>query len=104
MTPTDVIREMREKAINHDTPPVGRYETWADALEAAMREPALTLTDGMVAEWSANFRPPPIGTKFYTFPPDAAGEIERLNGLLLRAVEKGEECVEMVKDLLKGKP
>jgi hypothetical protein len=30
-------------------------------------------------------------------------EIERLNGLLLRAVERGEECVEMVKDLLKNK-
>ena len=34
---------------------------------------------------------------------DKDAEIERLNGLLLRAVEKGEECVEIIKDLLKDK-
>ena len=98
----DVLREMREYVADDNYNP--DIDKWIVTIEAAMREPALTLTDGMVAEWSAHFRPPPIGTKFYTFPPDAAGEIERLNGLLLRAVEKGEECVEIVKDLLKGKP
>ena len=83
MTPKKVIREMRD-IIQAEAPgrravvDVEDLQRWADALEQAMNQPAFTLIDGMVATWSASYPPPPIGTKFYPLPPDAAAEIERL--------------------------
>jgi hypothetical protein len=90
MTINEVIREMRES--------VGT-SVWtrrlADELEAAMREPVGVVEDVIIgasgafgdheirksrrARWLKN--KPPVGTKLYAFPPDAAGEIEQLRDM-----------------------
>ena len=90
-TPEEIIREMREYAEHLRSLGASRavfavsFCRWADALEAAMREPVAEYTalpDGL--EW--RFRPqifdPPVGTKLYAFPPDAEEEIERLRDRL----------------------
>ena len=48
----------------------------ADAIEAAMREPVCTVDDLQFMNLHGTELEP--GTKLFTFPPDAAGEIERL--------------------------
>jgi len=105
-TPEEIIREMRG----------WEYESyrviakWAGALEQAMREPVAEYTalpDGL--EW--RFRPqifdPPVGTKLFAFPPDAAtvirlevehsallvGEIERLSDRLKWFEDSGSVAV-----------
>jgi len=89
----EVLFEMHEYLIPDSDP-----RRWADALEAAMREPVAEYTalpDGL--EW--RFRPqifdPPVGTKLYCLPPDAAGEIERLKSSLQLFVDrlKAQEAI-----------
>jgi hypothetical protein len=86
MRTEDVIREMREIAAvltyEHSEPYVvtsGEIKDWADALEAAMREPVATIIeaeDGFrYCDWDSALE---TGTKLFAFPPDAAGEIEML--------------------------
>ena len=73
MTIEEVLREMRE----WDS--VASRE-WADAIEAAMREPKAYIShtsQGDVLDWEPQFDAP-SRTKLYALPPDAAGEIERL--------------------------
>jgi hypothetical protein len=52
----------------------------ADELEAAMSEPVAerVLTERGL-EWEWYWQDPPVGTKLYAIPPDAAGEIARLH-------------------------
>jgi hypothetical protein len=71
---SDIIREMRIGNAQH--------REWADALEASMQEPvAVANKQGLVHEY---FSP---GTKLFAFPPDAAGEIERLDGLCVQVID-----------------
>jgi FtsZ-binding cell division protein ZapB len=58
---------------------------WADALEAAMREPVAVVArndSGQIrlvgSDWLAFNISAHVGTRFYALPPDAAAEIERL--------------------------
>jgi len=66
---------------------------WADAIEAAMREPAAEVAEdrystppGENDEITALL---PVGTKLYALPLDAAGEIERLRELVESAYRDG---------------
>jgi len=95
-TPKEIIREMRATA---DKSRESRYlalagdiEGWIAAIETAMREPVGVVEDVIIgasgafgdheirksrrARWLKN--KPPVGTNLFAFPPDAAGEIERL--------------------------
>jgi hypothetical protein len=71
----EVLREMRE----WDS--VASRE-WADAIEAAMREPVAEVIayEGIkiVNARSAKLALLPLGTKLYALPPDQSAEIERL--------------------------
>jgi hypothetical protein len=73
-----IIEEMRER---YSKDPLGyaKANEWADALEAEMREPVAerVLTERGL-EWEWYWQDPPVGTKLYTFPPDAAAVIEQL--------------------------
>ena len=79
MTIEEALKQMRE----WDS--VASRE-WADAIEAAMWEPVAEVVR-FAESWGYEYpvlrlvvdaKMPPIGTKLFTFPPDAAGEIERL--------------------------
>ena len=92
MTPTDVVREMRESDIND-----ARIDIWAAALEAAMREPVAYLTRNQI-DGGRTEEP------LYALPPDAAGEIERLERkLALRgdALNTRDEDVARLRNRLK---
>ena len=73
----EVLREMRLYAEDdHYGPDVGR---WLIAIEAAMREPAAELVRTSTgSEWAFRLMDPPIDTKLFAFPPDAAGEIKKI--------------------------
>ena len=97
----DVLREIREaESHNEWNPrvpsevllPAAKIKRWRETIEAAMREPVAEVVheNGLPyggIRMTKAFNP---GTKFYTFPPDAAGEIQRLKALL----ETGREIVE----------
>jgi hypothetical protein len=85
MIPAEVIREMRLRIEDECPPGIEDVKNWADALEAAMREPVAEIEpinrlDGSIVTYCRydQYKLPP-GTKLYTFPPDAAAEIERLH-------------------------
>ena len=70
----DVLRDIRLYASRCPEP----YVRWADAIEAAMTQPVAEVVhqNGLPyggIRMTKAFSP---GTKFYTFPPDAAGEIQ----------------------------
>ena len=85
----EVLREMRPFARMMGEP----VPQWADAIEAAMREPVAYLMEHKesphlakslrfsLPEWHITWTPNPL----FTFPPDAAGEIERLHEVIDRA-------------------
>jgi hypothetical protein len=88
MTPTEVIAEMRN--MTREDVDYGPWDRWADALEAAMREPVAEVIDtpygpAMTGRHMLNIEDLPPGTKLYTVPPDQSAEIERLHGVIERA-------------------
>ena len=77
---TDIQKMLREMRLyadeNNYGPDVGR---WLIAIEAAMREPAAELVRTSTgSEWAFRLMDPPIDTKLFAFPPDAAGEIKKI--------------------------
>jgi hypothetical protein len=89
----DVINEMRDYAeIRYAPPQSATLFRWADALEAAMREPVAQIMERRMGpqycEWDSSLD---AGTKLYALPPDAAGEIERLRNLVDQAWDEGWE-------------
>jgi hypothetical protein len=82
---SDIIREMHRWADCRDDSQ--QIEAWAAALEAAMREPVATANkQGLVHEYF------PRGTKLFALPPDAAGEIERLQESCRRREDRATEA------------
>jgi len=75
MTADKALREMRERATWHplDFNPDDLLR-WADALEAAMREPVAEIRKSSHDTWCAFDPDLPPGTNLYAFPPDAAAE------------------------------
>jgi hypothetical protein len=103
MTPSEVTREMREYAehLRHE-PIADPLRRWADALEQAMREPVGHRGEygGVLNERGVAL---PLDTKLYALPPDAAGEIERLDGLCVQVIDlmkKKDAEIERLKKLL----
>jgi hypothetical protein len=74
----ELLREMREWA-DRDYPQIG---AWADAIEAAMREPVMIAREsGGGVAWIMDILKPDAmhhRMRLYALPPDAAAEIERL--------------------------
>jgi hypothetical protein len=82
MTPTEVIAEMRT-----DCSRDAQVQRWADALEAAMREPVAEVIDtpygpAMTGRHMLNIEALPPGTNLYAMPPDQSAEIKRLHGMI----------------------
>jgi hypothetical protein len=84
VTVEEVLREMRER-LDSTGPYDPDVEAWADAIEAAMTQPAATVRGYYMFPEDAEPRFTeidkinlPEGTKLFAFPPDAQAEIERL--------------------------
>ena len=75
MTPSEVLREMRSFARMMGEP----VPQWADAIEAAMREPVAEVSDTqsrkILWETYAHAERHQPGTKLFAFPPDAQAEL-----------------------------
>jgi hypothetical protein len=86
MTIDEVLREMRTNEMRGSRRiEVWVLEQWADAIEAAMTQPAATVRGYYMFPEDAEPRFTeidkinlPEGTKLYALPPDAQAEIERL--------------------------
>jgi len=95
MTHSEALRDMRRYAEDDNYgPDVG---AWIIAIEAAMREPKAYIShtsQGDVLDWEPQFDAP-SRTKLFTFPPDAAGEIERLRREIESANADGEAYAEI---------
>jgi len=102
----DVLREMREVDA---VAPSDDVACWADALEAAMREPVawcFTDVNGKPKELtdSPDYRDEQdkrIYTPLYALPPDAAGEIEREEMAKMRLIGQCADQLEEIERLEK---
>jgi hypothetical protein len=74
MSIKEVLREMR----NYTSPSHPLQMAWADAIEAAMREPVAKVVTTQTGPEIVRLKDCPLGTRLYALPPDAQAEIERL--------------------------